>query len=97
VEVIEVSAREDEDADVREEALATLARLAPERALPALLRGLEDEDSWVRERAAALLGELGDRGALPALLRALQDADDDVAVAAGNAVESLAVGRPRPK
>jgi hypothetical protein len=96
VEVIEASAREDEDADVREEALAALARLAPERALPALLRGLEDEDSSVRERVVALLSELGDRRAVPALLRALRDTDQDVAVAAGNAVESLVVGRPQP-
>ena len=97
VEVMEVSAREDKDADVREEALAALVRLAPERALPALLRGLEDADSSVRERVAALLGELGDRRAVPALLRALQDKDEDVALAAGNAVESLVVGRPHPK
>jgi HEAT repeat protein len=97
VEVIEASAREDEDADVREEALAALVRLAPERALPALLRGLEDEDSSVRERVVALLSELGDPRAVPALLRALRDTDQDVAVAAGNAVESLVVGRAQPK
>ena len=89
-EALETAARSDDDEDVREEALVTLAALAPERALPALLRGLRDEDSWVRERVASLLGELGDRRALPALLLAMQDREEDVAVAAAEAVEKLA-------
>jgi len=92
VEALETAARSDEDEDVREEALVTLATIAPDRALPALLRGLHDEDSWLRERVASLLGELGDRRALPALLRAMQDKDADVAVAAAESVEKIASG-----
>ncbi|MDO8479307.1 MAG: HEAT repeat domain-containing protein [Candidatus Rokubacteria bacterium] len=97
-EALETAARSDDDEDVREEALVALATLAPERALPALLRGLRDEDSWVRERVASLLGELGDRRALPALLRAMQGREEDVAAAAADAVEKLtsaAAGGPK--
>jgi hypothetical protein len=86
---LDAAARSDEDEDVREEALVSLARLEPDKALPDLLRGLEDEDSWVRERMATLLGDLGDRRAVPALLKAMRDKDEDVALAAANSVETL--------
>jgi hypothetical protein len=89
VEALEAAARSDVDEDVREEAMVTLARIAPDRALPYLLRGLRDEDSWVRERVASVLGEMGDRRAVPALLQAMRDKDEDVAVAAANSVDTL--------
>jgi hypothetical protein len=95
MDVLETAARDDVDEDVREEALGALARIDPARALPSLVLGLQDEESWVREYAAELLGEIGDRRAVPALLRALEDKDQDVAVAAGDALNALMLVFPR--
>ena len=52
-------ALDDENADVREEALSALAAMRDERAIPGLVAALGDPNADVRERALATLAQFG--------------------------------------
>ena len=78
---------EDNDAEVREEAVDALADLKDKRAVIHLSKVLEnDRDPDVRETAAEVLGDLGGPEAIAALTQAIHDRETDVRE---SAVDSL--------
>jgi HEAT repeat protein len=72
----------DEDALVRQAAVASIGKLHLTLANGMLLMALADEDPDVRFAAAEALGEVGDRGFVTALTHALNDEDAWVQCAA---------------
>lgn len=73
-----VGALDDTDADVRQQALMTLARLGDARATAPLVKALGDASPDVREHAAMALGRSRDPKAIDALLKALSDSSPGV-------------------
>lgn len=82
-------ALDDENADVREEALSALAAMRDERAIPGLVAALGDPNADVRERALATLAQFDAPAAADAVLGALQDANPDVRERAARHVRAL--------
>ena len=66
-----LQAMQDEDSDVRHNAVEALGKLGSEKAIPGLLLALQDKN--VQKTAAKALGNLGSEQAIPELLQALQD------------------------
>jgi hypothetical protein len=84
------SALEDEDPEVREEAVDLLADSEDERAVLYLSEVLlNDEDEDVRESAAMALEDLGDQRAIGALIRALRDPEAGVRESAVDALAEI--------
>ena len=78
---------EDNDAEVREDAVDDLAELKDKRTVVHLARVLgNDRDPDIRETAADALGDLGGPEAIDSLIQALDDRDADVRE---SAVDSL--------
>jgi hypothetical protein len=91
-----IDATADEDADARRKAIAALAILRAERAIPALIAALKDPVAKVRAEAACALGTLGATIARGALTHSLRDPDHLVRAAAATALSDLsAPGRVR--
>lgn len=72
------TALNDENLEVREEALNGLASMRDARAIPALLRAMRDSNADLRERALAGLSQFDTPEALDGLVGALKDASPDV-------------------
>jgi HEAT repeat protein/chemotaxis signal transduction protein len=79
----------DEDALVRQAAVASIGKLNLAPASDILLMALADEDPDVRIASAEALGEVGDRGAVTALTHALNDEDAWVQCAALNSLARI--------
>ena len=90
-------ALQDENGEVRQQALNALARMQPiprtDAVVPALIATLSDEDPKVRAPAVGILGRLGrdSAEAVPNLTTALEDEDRNVRIAA---VRSLTRAAP---
>jgi beta-lactamase regulating signal transducer with metallopeptidase domain/HEAT repeat protein len=72
------TALDDENVDVREQALKGLASMRDERAIPALRRALRDPNADLRVRALAALSQFDAPEALDGVIEALADASPDV-------------------
>ena len=84
------TALEDEDPEVREEAVDRLGESEDDLALARLTEVLlKDKDSDVRESAAEALGEIGDTRATGALIQALRDSDPGVRESAVDALSQI--------
>ena len=85
-----VKALEDEDPEVREDAVDLLAELKDERAIVHLTEVLlNDKEEDVRESAAEAMGELGDERAIDPLIQALGDKDAGVRESAVDALAEV--------
>lgn len=85
-----VKALEDNDPEVREEAVDNLGESEDERAVAHLTEVLlKDRDVDVREVAAEALGEIGDARAISALIQALRDKDPGVRESAVDALAEI--------
>ena len=73
-----MTALNDENADVREQALNALANMRDPRAIPGLLRALRDASVDVREQAVNALAQFDTPEALDGILSALKDQSPDV-------------------
>ena len=62
-----ITALENPDRYIREEAANVLGKIGDSLAVPALISSLKDEDEFVREEAAKALGRIGDKRAVPYL------------------------------
>lgn len=82
---------EDDNAEVRISAAKTLGKLKDKRALPLLIKTLKDPEPRARKDAAEILGEMGDKSAMGPLMETLNDRNENVARAAGKAMEKLKV------
>lgn len=85
-----MTALDDSNQRVREQALDTLASMRDERAVPALIRALGDSSPDVRERAATALGNMRDSRAVAPLIQALRDANAGVRRRAAWALGAIA-------
>jgi HEAT repeat protein/beta-lactamase regulating signal transducer with metallopeptidase domain len=72
------TALNDENQDVREQALNGLASMGDARAIPALLRGMRDPSADLRERAISGLAQFDTPEALDGIVGALKDASPQV-------------------
>ncbi len=80
----------DEDFDVREEALYSLAELKDERSIDLLTEALlNDKDGEIRAIAAMILGSIGSEIDIDSLIHALQDEDSEVRLSAVEAIGSI--------
>jgi beta-lactamase regulating signal transducer with metallopeptidase domain len=73
-----ITALNDENEDVREQALAALASMRDPRAIPGLIRAMKDTSPDVREQAINALQQFDTPEAYAAITAALSDADPDV-------------------
>jgi beta-lactamase regulating signal transducer with metallopeptidase domain len=73
-----MTALNDENADVREQALAALAGMRDPRIIPALLKALGDPSVDLRERAVHSLARFDTPEAIDGIFRALKDSSPDV-------------------
>jgi len=76
---------QDEDAEVRSNAVEALGQIRSKDAVPALIQALQDQDPEVHVRAASALVQIGTpktlkalKTAVPDLIQALQDRDKGV-------------------
>jgi len=67
--------KNDQDANMRRQAIEALALLGGEKAVVGLCEALKDKESWVRSSAARGLEKLRDPHAIPLLKAALEDKD----------------------
>lgn len=85
-----ITALNDDNEDVREQALAALAGMRDPRAIPGLLRALRDSSAGVREQALNALAQFDTAEAADGILSALKDQSPDVREHAARHVAALA-------
>ena len=84
-----MSALDDPDPEVREEALDALEELDDEAINLALLKALADENADVREKAMEVMEEIQSANILPSLEQALVSGDDDMQEEALSILEDI--------
>ena len=77
------------NAHIRDDAVAALCFIGDKSAVPVLIKALEDEAEFVRSHTAEALGEIGDKTAVSALIQALSDKNIDVRLNAEEALKKL--------
>ena len=88
INIIE-EALNDEDEDVRWNAIETLANLKLDTAVQPLINALDDEDDDVRWRAAELLGNIKSITAVQLLINTLKDENSRVRLSAAEALGNI--------
>jgi hypothetical protein len=90
-----IAALNDENADVREEALTSLATMRDPRAIPGLVKTLRDPMADLRERAVDALAQFNTQEAVDGIVSALKDANAGVRERAARALGRITRGQRR--
>ena len=84
-----LSALNDQDEEVREQAIAALAGMRDPRAIPGLLKALRDSNEDVRESAINALAQFDTPEAVEGIVSALKDQSADIRERAARAIGAL--------
>jgi hypothetical protein len=89
---------EDQDCDVRREAIEALGRLRSAQAVVPLIRGLGDNDERIRAIAASALGDIGPEAsaAIPALNKCLSEWKEPTRTVAAEALKKIRGEEAKP-
>ena len=90
-----ITALQDKDEEVRQQAAFALSQIRDPKAVDGLLIAIKDSNAEVRQQALFALGQIGDARAADAAMAALKDPDPEVRQLAAHALGQLAARKQR--